>query len=173
MKLTEDVIALAVIELPENEKVRCQVEGCGRSIYKAVHIVRTSTGLNVIGSRCFAKLYSSESCGKGWLTGSVPRRLTAEERQFLIANTEALIKRLELMFEAESTQSEKIQRSEIAPTETHREKLAEERMVTCYYCKKPMRTVKLRTPALGFKCVTCKENNVPIPLSKKRQRWKW
>jgi hypothetical protein len=97
----EDIQLIAVIEVPEDKKVVCQSEGCGRSVYKSVHIVRMDGKLQIVGSECFKKhigkhrsleklkpLYGS---GEG-----IP--LSEQERDLLLRNTERLIAEFEARY---------------------------------------------------------------------------
>lgn len=88
---------LAVVEVPQEDRVRCAAEGCGHSVYRRVHLVRIDATTKVYGSDCFARLFGSTPTGSsapryGSGTG---RSLTPEERALLIHNTERLIEQFE------------------------------------------------------------------------------
>lgn len=180
MKLTDDIVALAIIELPEDEKVRCQIDGCARPIYKKVHIVKVNEKYQVIGSKCFQKKYMDSPIGVGVYTGTQPRKLSEEEQRMLTENTERLIRYLEEEFknaaELEASAVAFRQQEPATPAPQPRfsppppvERSAYERSVTCHYCKKPMSTTHKHTPELGYKCEYCTENKASLPLSKSRR----
>ena len=99
--MTEPVL-LAVIEVPFAERVRCAAEGCGHSVYRRVHLVRGDE-TRVYGSDCFSRLFGSTVLGKSvprYTSGGSSRVLTADERQLLVENTDRLIERFELEYQA-------------------------------------------------------------------------
>lgn len=88
---------LAVVEVDKADRIQCQAEGCGHSVYKRIHIVLAGMEFKVLGSQCYERLY-----GQAMLAGQAPqygtaagRRLTPEERLVLIENTAAFIEALE------------------------------------------------------------------------------
>lgn len=86
---------LAIVEVPVEQKVLCQEIGCGRGVWKAIHVVRESEQILVLGSTCFAKRYGSEDAlGAAHYGNGSSRRLTPEERQLLLENTAAFIERI-------------------------------------------------------------------------------
>ena len=95
--MTEIVNAqlLAVVRIAEEERVRCQNPGCGHGVHAAVHIVRESGALMVLGSTCFVRRYgSSKALGNPrYNLGAGGRSLTPEERELLAFNTELLLAR--------------------------------------------------------------------------------
>lgn len=121
----------------------------------------------MLGSSCFRKLYLDLPPGVGFYTGSGARKLTEEERQLLVANTEALIQKLEKEFQDANNQTqgplvEQQVTTDIQPSVANRPG-GPPRTVKCLYCKQPMVTELTFTPAMGFKCETCKKNRVPAP----------
>lgn len=88
---------LAVVEVDKDDRIICQAEGCGHSVYKRIHVVRDKGRITVIGSECFKRLYGGmEHIPQTPLFGSSEgRRLSAEERAALLENTERLIAALE------------------------------------------------------------------------------
>ena len=54
---------IAVVELPEANKVLCQFGDCGRKIYREVHVIRIDGQIVVYGSSCVKKAF-----------GEVPKR---------------------------------------------------------------------------------------------------
>jgi hypothetical protein len=88
---------LAVVEVDKNDRIQCQVAGCGRSVYKRIHVVLSGLEFQVLGSECYQRLYGQDGqivatpqYGPG--TG---RLLTAEERMVLVENTARFIETLE------------------------------------------------------------------------------
>lgn len=88
---------LAVVEVDKADRIQCQAEGCGHSVYKHIHVVLAGLGFKVLGSQCYERLY-----GRATHTGDAPqygtttgRRLTPEERLVLVENTAAFIEALE------------------------------------------------------------------------------
>lgn len=86
---------LAVIRVPEEDRVQCQNPGCGHGVYAAVHIVRDASDLMVLGSTCFERRYGSATalgCAQ-YSSGAGGRPLSADERDLLVSNTELLLAR--------------------------------------------------------------------------------
>lgn len=94
----KDLQLIAIIEVPEDKKVICQSEGCGRSVYKSVHIVRINRKIKILGSECFkkyiGKFRSSEQL-KPMYGSSNGISLSEYERDLLLKNTEQLISEFE------------------------------------------------------------------------------
>lgn len=86
---------LAIVRVAEDERVQCQNPGCGHGVHAAVHIVRESGALMVLGSTCFVRRYgSSKALGiPHYNLGAGGRSLTPEERELLAFNTELLLAR--------------------------------------------------------------------------------
>ncbi len=95
---------LAIVEVSSDERVRCQAPDCKRSVFRRIHVVHENSGIRVYGETCFEKLFL------GLPVASLPprytnadgRKLTDEERQLLIENTERLIQRFEAELQAEA-----------------------------------------------------------------------
>ncbi len=102
-------VLLAVVEVPHDERVRCSAEGCGHSVFRRVHLVRTEGATKVFGSDCFARLFGSTPTGQAAprYGGGTGRLLTAEERSLLIENTERLIEQFENEHQAEIAEAER------------------------------------------------------------------
>jgi len=88
---------LAVVEVDKADRIQCQADGCGHSVYKRIHIVLAGLKFKVLGSQCYERLY-----GRTTLTSQAPqygtgagRLLTQEERLILVENTAAFIEALE------------------------------------------------------------------------------
>ena len=47
---------LAIVEVSPERRINCQAPGCGRSVYKRIHVVQENGALQVLGSECFKKL---------------------------------------------------------------------------------------------------------------------
>ena len=87
---------VAVVEVPEKDRVRCQHAGCGRPISKRVHILRLGTELTFVGSTCFRKHFTNQQVTDRTSAtgGSAGTRLTTEELQLLESNTQQLLTQL-------------------------------------------------------------------------------
>ena len=86
----------AIVAVDALHRVQCQQPGCGHSVYAAIHVVEEDGHLLVLGSTCFAQRYGSASAlGSAQYGGAGGQKLTDEERQLLIQNTEALLARFE------------------------------------------------------------------------------
>lgn len=112
---------LAIVEVDKADRVICQADGCGHSVFRRIHIVRSATGdLSVYGSDCFDKLFG-EIVGKApQYGGGGGRELTAEERLMLVENTERLI----AQFEAEHRSL--LEQSQLHSEQQHRERAERE-----------------------------------------------
>lgn len=91
---------LAIVEVDHDQRVRCGNPGCGHSVYKAVHMVQDGQELLVLGSTCFEKRYGMGALGAPHYGGGSGRRLTSEERELLLHNTQALLQQFEAEQEA-------------------------------------------------------------------------
>ena len=96
----------AIVAVDAKDRVRCQQPGCGHSVYAAVHVVEEDGKLMVLGSTCFAQRYGSHAAlGQAQYGGGGGRKLTDEERQLLIQNTEALLAQFEAQASADAEAS--------------------------------------------------------------------
>ncbi len=96
----------AIVAVDGKDRVRCQQPGCGHSVYAAVHVVEEDGKLMVLGSTCFAQRYGSHAAlGQAQYGGGGGRKLTDEERQLLIQNTEALLAQFEAQASADAEAS--------------------------------------------------------------------
>lgn len=87
---------LAVVGVDERQKIACQAAGCGRSVYRRIHVAREADGkLGVYGSDCFARLFADLSSKPPRYGGGEGRELTAAERLLLAENTDRFIAQLE------------------------------------------------------------------------------
>ncbi len=94
---------LAVVEVPRDDRVRCQAAGCNHPVFRRIHVVREGAAISVYGSECFKRLFAelpiaASSPRYGSADG---RHLTDEERQLLIENTDRLIQQFEAEYQAE------------------------------------------------------------------------
>lgn len=94
---------LAVVEVPRDDRVRCQSAGCNHPVFRRIHVVRENSNVRVYGSECFKKLFVGLPVASSMpqYTSSDGRHLTEEERQLLIENTERLIQQFESEYQAE------------------------------------------------------------------------
>jgi hypothetical protein len=91
-------LLLAIVEVEQDDRVRCQAPDCGHTVHKRIHVVRERDGgVGVYGPECFGRLFERLAPRKvrprfGTKEG---RKLTAEECAMLTANTERLIAQFE------------------------------------------------------------------------------
>ena len=86
---------LAIVEVDEDKKVRC--DACGHGIYRSVHVIRDAVKWWVLGSTCSALLFEKTLASPTpRFGGSKGRKLTDEEREWLISNTVELIERFRI-----------------------------------------------------------------------------
>jgi hypothetical protein len=88
---------MTVVEVDRDDRILCQAEGCGHSVYKRIHVVLVGLEFKVLGSQCYLRLYGhldQTSMAPHYGTGD-GRRLTAEERLELVENTAEFVARLE------------------------------------------------------------------------------
>lgn len=90
-----DIELLAVIEVPETKPVLCQAQQCGRSVYRAVHVIREGENLRIYGSECAKKLFGvSGTKERSDRTSVVTADLTERDVDLLNENTAALLEEL-------------------------------------------------------------------------------
>jgi hypothetical protein len=83
---------LAIVEVAPEKRVQCGQPGCGRGVWKAIHVVSDAGEMLVLGSSCFERRYGSAlALGSPAYGGGTGRKLTPEERQQLITNTAEFI----------------------------------------------------------------------------------
>lgn len=90
---------LAVVEVPQADRVVCQAPGCKHPVYKRIHVVQEDGKLTVLGSACFKKFFGEAHSTPSYGSGE-GRLLTPEERQLLAENTERLIAQFETEHQA-------------------------------------------------------------------------
>lgn len=92
----DEAYLLAIVEVDKADRIQCQAEGCGHSVYKRIHVVLAGLEFKVLGSQCYERLYGhASSAGLPQYGSGTSRVLTADERQVLVENTAAFIERLE------------------------------------------------------------------------------
>lgn len=98
-----DVQLLAIVEVPSEDRVRCQSACCNHPVFRRIHVVRENSAVRVYGAECFKKLFVGLPVASSMpqYTSSDGRHLTEEERQLLVENTERLIQRFESEHQAE------------------------------------------------------------------------
>lgn len=119
------VSLLAIVEVEKTDRVICRAPGCGHSVYKRIHVIRLDGKVTVYGSECFKRLRGYDASEQPHYGTSTGRKLTHEERQLLIENTEKLITQFEAELQTatakiprhptEAPELRKIERSENKP----------------------------------------------------------
>ena len=94
---------LAIVEVPRDDRVRCQCPGCNHPVFRRIHVVLEASAVRVYGSECFKKLFLGLPVASSMpkYTPSEGRQLTEVERRLLIENTERLIQQFEAEYQAE------------------------------------------------------------------------
>ena len=112
-----DAKLLAVVEVPRNDRVRCQSTGCNHPVFRRIHVVRENSAIRVYGSECFKKLFVGFPVASSTpqYTSSDGRHLTDEERKLLIENTERLIQQFESEYQAELARKTELEATHPAP----------------------------------------------------------
>lgn len=164
---------LQIVEVDSEDKVRCCAPGCHRSVYKKIHIVRDEGEIIVLGETCYGIIYNNIESKKSNYFRSSSRKLSPAERLLLIDNTEALIAKFEqeYQYQLKASSSATLVRPKVDQRlpKLSVDSQAFERHVNCIYCGSRMSTHLKFTPAKGFKCAQCKENNVPLPPGRYRR----
>jgi len=99
MEPTSAVYLVDVVEVDKENRILCQADGCGHSVYAAIHIVLQDGKFTVLGGDCFKRLFgASLQGGSSYYGGSIqsPTILTEEMRELLATNTVGFIEQLEL-----------------------------------------------------------------------------
>lgn len=88
---------LSIVEVSHANRIRCQADGCGHSVFKRIHIVLDNGKFHVLGSQCFSKLYGGlgTAATAPYYGGGDARPLTDYERAMLVENTARFIEQLE------------------------------------------------------------------------------
>lgn len=94
---------LTVVTLDREGRVKCQHEGCGRHVFARVHVIRQNGKVSFVGSTCFRKLFGDLDLHPSF-GGSNGLLLSEEQRKQILANTEAFLEELRLLYEASKQQ---------------------------------------------------------------------
>ena len=94
---------LAIVEVPRDERVRCQAPGCNHPVFRRIHVIRQGETISVLGSECFKRLFTNLPVASATpkYSSSEGRHLTDEERQLLVDNTRRLIEQFEVEYQVE------------------------------------------------------------------------
>mgnify|MGYP000141463977 CR=1 FL=1 len=90
---------LTIVEVDKQDRIFCGAEGCKKSVYKRIHVVRDSGRLLLLGEICFLKRYADQKPLISASHSKSSKRLSKEERQMLLENTEALLQHLVKRFQ--------------------------------------------------------------------------
>ena len=90
---------LAVVEVDKQDRIFCGAEGCNKSVYKRIHVIRDSGHLLLLGETCFLKRYAGHKPLIAASSSKLSKKLSKEERQMLLENTEALLQHLAKRFQ--------------------------------------------------------------------------
>jgi hypothetical protein len=118
---------LAIVEVPRDERVRCQSLGCNHPVFRRIHVVREGETVTVLGSECFRRTFKAlpVAAASPRYSSFEGRHLTDEERQLLIENTRRLIEQFEAEYQAEISRLAALEaaRKQVpsAPVQTKRE----------------------------------------------------
>lgn len=104
--MAQNTQLLAIVEVGEDKRVRCQFPGCKQTIYKSIHVIAEQGELKVIGSTCVTKGAYGEIGLPAYTSGGDGKLLSDEERQMLLNNTSELVSYLKAQFELELLESE-------------------------------------------------------------------
>ncbi|VTU24316.1 hypothetical protein SRS16CHR_03428 [Variovorax sp. SRS16] len=99
---------LAVVEVAQSKRFACQAPGCGRTVFRRLHVVSQDGALCVVGVGCYQKIFHGNV--RDWPLYGSPngRPLTEREYLLLVKDPARLIAR----FEAERAAGE---RTAVAP----------------------------------------------------------
>ena len=94
---------LAIVEVPRDERVRCQARGCNHPVFRRIHVIREGETISVLGSECFKRLFTNLPVASAIpkYSSSEGRHLTDEERQLLVENTRRLVEQFEAEYQVE------------------------------------------------------------------------
>src|SRR6185312_15078086 len=94
---------LAVVELAQGKHFACQAPGCGRAVFRRLHIVSQGEALSVVGVGCYQKVFSGNVRDRPLHGTPNGRRLS--EREYLLLSKDPA--RLIARFEAERAAGER------------------------------------------------------------------
>ena len=168
---------LQIVEVEQENRVRCCAPSCNRSVYKKIHIVRDNGEILVLGEKCYGLIYKTRESKQSNYFSNRSRKLSSEERMLLIESTESLI----ALFEKEHKEKEATHKAatpvtaeNYTPKKTMPEVVLDdsERYVSCLYCGFRMPTKLKSTPAKGFKCIQCKTTGATL-APRKTSKFRW
>jgi len=117
----------AILKLNFSQRIRCQREGCGHSVYAAVYVVRKGGQFVLLGRDCFSAVFGHE-WGLGrpkWMpnysSSTGGRTLTEQEREMLLENTAVFLQKLESEYVQEQ-EHERIRLQAAAQSRVERER---------------------------------------------------
>jgi hypothetical protein len=152
---------LAIVEVDKVDRIQCQAEGCGHSVYKRIHVVLTGLEFEVLGSQCYERLYGQTlSAGVPQYGSGTGRLLTAEERQVLVENTATFIERLE----AERIELERL--AALQAARQHDMELAQAGRLSAMQMGQP-------APRLALPPQIERDERSPLYEGGEMLRWKW
>lgn len=102
---------LAVVEVEQEQRIRCHAPGCNHGVYRAIHVVQVDESLKLYGSQCCAKLFGWTSKQRAAAYTTTDRRLSAEERAQLESNTASLLEKLKAEHEQRKAENRQKLRS--------------------------------------------------------------
>jgi hypothetical protein len=152
---------LAIVEVDQDLKVYCQADGCTATVYKRVHVVDENGVIKILGGTCYSKIYGDSEYEQRFshYTGIESRKLTPEEREMLLNNTEALIERFAAQAALKSLDNMEAPTLPQSPPQS--------KVVHCYYCGERMKTRANKPPVTGHKCELCLKFNRSPPNPRK------
>jgi hypothetical protein len=89
---------VTVITLPEEGRVKCQHDGCGRNVFAQVHVIRRNGNVSFVGSTCFRRLFGDLDLQSSF-GGKAGIPLTNDEREQILHNTESFLAQLKTAYE--------------------------------------------------------------------------
>lgn len=139
-----NVELVTIVTVPQEQRVKCQHEGCGRHVYSKIHVVRKDDEITFVGQTCFRKLFGVLNLAPSF-GGKGSTSLTEAEREQILQNSEEFLRELQSRYDAQ----------EPTPTDETELQLAEPD-----YRSEPI--IPRVAPILGkpthvhlFRCLTC------------------
>lgn len=94
---------VTIVTLPKDRRVTCQHDGCGRHVYAKVHVIRRQGTISFVGHVCFGKLFGNHELQPS-IGGKEGTRLSDEERERIVLNTEAFLAELKARYAAQDAE---------------------------------------------------------------------
>lgn len=82
---------LAIVEVAQARRFACQAPGCGRTVFRQLHVVFHSEGIIVLGPGCYRKMLGTEVSARPQHGAPDVRRLTERECSLLAENPAQLL----------------------------------------------------------------------------------